>query len=199
MNSFSIGSCAAWANVCTEKKSAAWKRKARGKCVSQRWTASSPRIENKYTNKNPWQIKNVRAVTISAAPLLTRLLSAPSFLYAVAGCVFLPDWTDKHCRGIVLPSPTNRKVTASLPQGALSLWHPVIPGPPGEDSGFPQEEAVLCPGSLGALWCSFLIPLGIQGAKLENFTTAPHPPTGVRAICEIAVGWATTLILWAVK
>lgn len=148
--------------------------------------------KTKEQPKTPDDVKNVRAVASPPRP-------SGHVCSAAAGAGSFPDRRDERRQGIVLPSPTHGEVAASLPQGALPLWHPVFPGPALGIVRVPTGRGCPPPGVAGTSRGSFVIPLGMQGAKLENSAPAPHPPTRARVVCETAVTWATTVALRAVK
>lgn len=148
--------------------------------------------KTKEQPKTPDDVKNVRAVASPPRP-------SGHVCSAAAGAGSFPDRRDERRQGIVLQSPTHGEVAASLPQGALPLWHPVFPGPALGIVRVPIGRGCPPPGVAGTSRGSFMIPLGMQGAKLENSAPAPHPPTRARVVCETAVTWATTVALRAVK
>lgn len=160
-----MSKCAQW-----KQKSAARQRRARGRSrVSYGVEQLGPRAsKTKEQPKTPDDVKNVRAVASPPRP-------SGHVCSAAAGAGSFPDRRDERRQGIVLQSPTNGEVAASLPQGALPLWHPVFPGPALGIVRVPTGRGCPPPGVAGTSRGSFVIPLGMQGAKLENSAPAPHP------------------------
>lgn len=127
--------------------------------------------KTKEQPKTPDDVKNVRAVASPPRP-------SGHVCSAAAGAGSFPDRRDERRQGIVLQSPTNGEVAASLPQGGAAALAPSVSRPrPGNRQGSHRKRLSSARGRRD-LSGKFRDPFGDAGSKTGELRPSATPPDG---------------------